>query len=275
MNLNLHHWVGRTWALLADGVMCKIKLIDISIQLIRMSEKYPDAYHKMSKKIAQLTKVIFHLHTRNEENEEFVKALRKSYEREIDSIVREANTIISRQREAVQAQKDAGDVTAKLKDLQERHESDKRAAQQEIERFRKQVAEKETRVCAEKEETLKRVKDEVDSLKGKYEEKMRSLGTAAKGGEALKKALEEMKRLHQIELENHVKESNKKYNDLLKEKMVGEDRMRDQFEHEKGEIVAKYERLLKDALKKAAGDEKQKLEALLEQQVPIRTIDLR
>ncbi len=240
-----------------------------------MSEKYPDAYHKMSKKIAQLTKVIFHLHTRNEENEEFVKALRKSYEREIDSIVREANTIISRQREAVQAQKDAGDVTAKLKDLQERHESDKRAAQQEIERFRKQVAEKETRVCAEKEETLKRVKDEVDSLKGKYEEKMRSLGTAAKGGEALKKALEEMKRLHQIELENHVKESNKKYNDLLKEKMVGEDRMRDQFEHEKGEIVAKYERLLKDALKKAAGDEKQKLEALLEQQVPIRTIDLR
>jgi len=27
-----------------------------------------DVHHKMSKKIAQLTKVIFHLHSKNEEN---------------------------------------------------------------------------------------------------------------------------------------------------------------------------------------------------------------
>jgi len=27
-----------------------------------------DTHHKMSKKIAQLTKVIFHLHSKNEEN---------------------------------------------------------------------------------------------------------------------------------------------------------------------------------------------------------------
>jgi len=30
-----------------------------------MTDKYNDSHFKMSKKIAQLTKVIFHLHTKN------------------------------------------------------------------------------------------------------------------------------------------------------------------------------------------------------------------
>ena len=33
-----------------------------------MDEQFPGIHHKMSKKIAQLTKVIFHLHSKNEEN---------------------------------------------------------------------------------------------------------------------------------------------------------------------------------------------------------------
>ncbi len=232
-----------------------------------MSEKYPDSYHKMSKKIAQLTKVIFHLHTRNEENEEFVKALRKSYEREIDCIVRDANSIIARQKEALQALKDAGDVAAKLKEQQDRHDAERRQTRQELDKFRQQLSERETKICGEKEEALRQLRSAVDSLKGDYEEKLKSLATAAKGGEALRKAMEEMKRLHQSEIETHVKESNKKYSDLLKEKLVSEDKLRDQFDREKADLIAKYERQVKEALKRAAGDEKQKLEATLEQQV--------
>ena len=34
-----------------------------------MSELHPDLHHKMSKKIAQLTKVIYHLNTMNEDNQ--------------------------------------------------------------------------------------------------------------------------------------------------------------------------------------------------------------
>jgi hypothetical protein len=47
---------------------------------------FPDLHHKMSKKIAQLTKVIFHLNSRNEEHESDVKGLSDSYENEIDQV---------------------------------------------------------------------------------------------------------------------------------------------------------------------------------------------
>ena len=100
-----------------------------------------DSSLKMSKKIAQLTKVIFHLHTRNEENEEFVKAVKKSYEREIDVIVREANNIVSRQKEAIQVQKEAGDIASKLKEMQEKHETEKRKAQLDLEKYKEELSE--------------------------------------------------------------------------------------------------------------------------------------
>ena len=40
----------------------------------------------MSKKIAQLTKVIFHLNSKNEDNQDDVAALSDAYETEIDQV---------------------------------------------------------------------------------------------------------------------------------------------------------------------------------------------
>lgn len=37
--------------------------------------EYPDLHHKMSKKIAQLTKVIYHLNTRNDDHETEIATL--------------------------------------------------------------------------------------------------------------------------------------------------------------------------------------------------------
>jgi hypothetical protein len=39
------------------------------------TEVFPDLHHKMSKKIAQLTKVIYHLNTKNEDHEYEIQAL--------------------------------------------------------------------------------------------------------------------------------------------------------------------------------------------------------
>jgi hypothetical protein len=43
-----------------------------------------ETHHKMSKKIAQLTKVIFHLHSKNEENNNAQTASNNAYEKEIE-----------------------------------------------------------------------------------------------------------------------------------------------------------------------------------------------
>ena len=49
------------------------------------SEVFPDLHHKMSKKIAQLTKVIYHLHTKNDDFNSEKQALQQEHESEIES----------------------------------------------------------------------------------------------------------------------------------------------------------------------------------------------
>lgn len=44
---------------------------------------------KMSKKVAQLTKVIFHLNTKNDEYEYGLKSVVSSYENELDNIIKD------------------------------------------------------------------------------------------------------------------------------------------------------------------------------------------
>lgn len=63
-----------------------------------MSQPTPskDTHHKMSKKIAQLTKVIFHLHSKNEENSLYHQALVNAYEKEVETILKESNAVINR-----------------------------------------------------------------------------------------------------------------------------------------------------------------------------------
>ena len=50
-----------------------------------------ETHHKMSKKIAQLTKVIFHLHSKNEENNNAQTASNNAYEKEIEQLLIESS----------------------------------------------------------------------------------------------------------------------------------------------------------------------------------------
>lgn len=55
----------------------------------------------MSKKIAQLTKVIFHLHSKNEENNNAQTANNNAYEKEIEQLLIAANGVIAKQKDAL------------------------------------------------------------------------------------------------------------------------------------------------------------------------------
>ena len=52
--------------------------------------------HNMSKKIAQITKVIFHLHSKNEENNNSYLATNNAYEKEIEQLLIAANGVIAK-----------------------------------------------------------------------------------------------------------------------------------------------------------------------------------
>lgn len=61
-----------------------------------------ETHHKMSKKIAQLTKVIFHLHMKNEENGQMHTCIKNAYEKEIETLLTQANSVILKQKESLQ-----------------------------------------------------------------------------------------------------------------------------------------------------------------------------
>jgi hypothetical protein len=64
-------------------------------------EVFPDLHHKMSKKIAQLTKVIYHLNTRNEDHQSELDNLAASNNYEIQQILRDAAARITKFKDVI------------------------------------------------------------------------------------------------------------------------------------------------------------------------------
>lgn len=56
--------------------------------LTEMSETAAELHHKMCKKVAQLTRVIFYLNTKNDDYENNIKAVVNAYENELDNSIK-------------------------------------------------------------------------------------------------------------------------------------------------------------------------------------------
>lgn len=89
---------------------------------------YPDLHHKMSKKIAQLTKVIYHLNTVNENNQFAIEATNSSHSQEIQTILKDASSKINRFREQIEEKRAEVNLQAQLEQLKEKHSEEKSAA---------------------------------------------------------------------------------------------------------------------------------------------------
>ena len=74
----------------------------------------PDLHHKMSKKVAQLTKVIYHLNAKNEEHDLELTQLADKYENEIDTIMKDASAKLSEFRRQLDIKKEEASYQAAL-----------------------------------------------------------------------------------------------------------------------------------------------------------------
>ena len=66
-------------------------------------EVFPDLHHKMSKKIAQLTKVIYHLNTKNEDHQTEIDVISSNHQMEIQQILRDAAARIGKFKEVIES----------------------------------------------------------------------------------------------------------------------------------------------------------------------------
>jgi molecular chaperone GrpE (heat shock protein) len=71
------------------------------------SEVFPDLHHKMSKKIAQLTKVIYHLNTKNEDHQSEMDNLSQQHQMEVQQILKDAATRIGKFKEMIDTKQSA------------------------------------------------------------------------------------------------------------------------------------------------------------------------
>ena len=97
----------------------------------------------MSKKIAQLTKVIFHLHSKNEENSALQTAIQNAYEKEIETLLANANGVISRQKDAISRAQEGEAWKNKIRALESQHVEEKKESLEQFQEYKKRLLSKE------------------------------------------------------------------------------------------------------------------------------------
>ncbi|XP_063773298.1 protein FAM184A isoform X1 [Pseudophryne corroboree] len=172
-----------------------------------LSMEYTAELHlKMSKKIAQLTKVIYALNTRNDEHESGVQAIKEAHEEEIQQILAETREKIIQYKNKVLDETDLKRKIQALEDSLEEHKKMKHQALTEFEVYKHRV--EDMQLCAEAQHVQRVVtmSREVEEIRKRFEERIRSFMQLQVQFEKDKRtALEEMRATHRLEMQELLK----------------------------------------------------------------------
>ncbi|XP_007955553.1 protein FAM184B [Orycteropus afer afer] len=134
----------------------------------------PEIHVKMCKKIAQLTKVIYALNTRQDEAEASMEALREAHEEELQNAVAETKASLLQD----QGRAEENILLQRIQTLENALQLQKRLTQEalaESATYRLETKERELRVEAEHAERILTLSREMLELKADYEKRLRHL----------------------------------------------------------------------------------------------------
>uniref|UniRef100_A0A8C4EFD0 Family with sequence similarity 184 member Ab n=1 Tax=Dicentrarchus labrax TaxID=13489 RepID=A0A8C4EFD0_DICLA len=174
----------------------------VSFQTGIAMEYTQDLHLKMSKKIAQLTKVIYALNTKNDEHEAAIATLKEAHEEEVQQILSETREKILQYKSKISDEMDLKRRIQSLEESMELHERMKRQALAEFESYRQRV--EDMQLCTEAQHTQRVVSmsREVEEMRRSFEEKLRTFSQAQTQFEQEKRAaLEELKAQHRQEIQ--------------------------------------------------------------------------
>nr|XP_020755353.1 protein FAM184A isoform X2 [Odocoileus virginianus texanus] len=160
----------------------------------------------MSKKIAQLTKVIYALNTKNDEHESAIQALKDAHEEEIQQILAETREKILQYKSRVTEELDLRRKIQVLEASLEDHIKMKQQALTEFEAYKHRV--EDMQLCAEAQHVQRIVtmSREVEEIRRKFEERLRSFGQLQVQFEKDKRlALEDLRTAHRREIQELLK----------------------------------------------------------------------
>ena len=160
-----------------------------------------EVYERMCKKIAQLTRVIFILNTKNDENESLIESFVETYEKEIENITKEANFVISNMKKAINQMKDNSNIEDKVKEITRKYEDTCLAYSNDYDRYKKEIMNREKKITDDYTEKVDKMYREFAELKKIYESKFFELN---KKSEDEKKTLINEKDSIKKELSNEI-----------------------------------------------------------------------
>ncbi|XP_043818322.1 protein FAM184A isoform X2 [Dromiciops gliroides] len=133
-----------------------------------------DLHLKMSKKIAQLTKVIYALNTKNDEHESSLQALRDAHEEEIQQILGETREKILQYKSKLTEESDLKRKIQVLEESLEGHKKMKHQALTEFEAYKHRM--EDMHICTEAQHVQRvlTMAREVEEIRKKFEEKLES-----------------------------------------------------------------------------------------------------
>ena len=132
----------------------------------------------MSKKIAQLTKVIYALNSKNDAQEMQLTAVQDAYEAEIEEMLKETYTRINEFRKQLDFQKQQTDFEGKLAEYQAQRQKETAAAVAEFEDFRRRAQENEVALKQEAEDKVTRAAQGMDEAKQRFEGRLKQFSAA-------------------------------------------------------------------------------------------------
>eukprot|EP00079_Xenopus_tropicalis_P025629 XP_012819033.1 PREDICTED: protein FAM184A [Xenopus tropicalis] len=138
-----------------------------------LSMEYTAELHlKMSKKIAQLTKVIYALNTKNDEHESGIQAIKEAHEEEIQKILAETHEKILLYKNKVSEETDLKHKIKALEESLEEHKKMKHHALTEFEVYKHRV--EDMQLCAEAQHVQRIVtmSREVEEMRKKFDERI-------------------------------------------------------------------------------------------------------
>ena len=211
---------------------------------------FPDLHHKMSKKIAQLTKVIYHLNTKNEDNQSMIDALQEQHKVEIDMVAKEALTRMASTKELAEMKQKMLATAAQMEKLNKKHADDKAKTIADFEKFKNSVKEREDKYTSEFEQKYDFLNADYEKTNASFQSKLCAFEeTKKKMQERLDEALASggdvaanLKKSHEKELQDCIREANDKYQAMLVEQLSQQEKLKQEHEVQVERLKSEYDR---------------------------------
>ncbi|XP_029195502.2 protein FAM184A-like [Acropora millepora] len=183
------------------------------------SDVTPDLHLKMSKKIAQLTKVIYALNTKNDEHENALENMKVTHEEEMQQLIAETKEKMNYFKSRISAVSEQKQKIEVLESHLAQERLRREEALAEFEKFKQRNEDQESQLKSEFSDKLLSMSKELLAAKKQFEERLKDFQATRKRLEENRdKTVGELTSKHHHEMDQLMKAHRVRYDELLIEK---------------------------------------------------------